>query len=76
MYSIQPFHIFLFPRVFMDNQSHTTPLSQSNVKEFIDSFDAFIFDCDGVLWRNTGIVDGVEQTMKLLRDLVNKEVFN
>ncbi|ORE05089.1 2-phosphoglycolate phosphatase [Rhizopus microsporus var. microsporus] len=35
---------------------------------FIDKYDNFLFDCDGVLWEGNRMFDGVRESMKLLRE--------
>lgn len=41
----------------------------------IKSVDAFIFDCDGVIWRGDSVIDGVPETLDMLRSLGKKLVF-
>ncbi|KAI8372044.1 HAD-like domain-containing protein [Choanephora cucurbitarum] len=41
---------------------------------FIDQYDNFLFDCDGVLWEGTRMFDGVKEAMTLLREK-GKRVF-
>ncbi|KAI8639671.1 HAD-like domain-containing protein [Parasitella parasitica] len=41
---------------------------------FINQYDNFLFDCDGVLWEGTHMFDGVPEAMKLLRSK-GKRVF-
>ncbi|GAA5804362.1 HAD-like domain-containing protein [Helicostylum pulchrum] len=41
---------------------------------FIDKYDNFLFDCDGVLWEGTNTFDGVAESMTLLREK-GKRVF-
>ncbi|KAG2191922.1 hypothetical protein INT46_011649 [Mucor plumbeus] len=41
---------------------------------FIDQYDNFLFDCDGVLWEGTHMFDGVPEAMELLRSK-GKRVF-
>ena len=36
---------------------------------------AFIFDCDGVIWRGDSVLDGVPETLAALRALGKKLVF-
>ncbi|KAI9484716.1 HAD-like domain-containing protein [Zychaea mexicana] len=36
-------------------------------KTFVDKFDNFLFDCDGVLWEGTKLIPGVEKAMEELR---------
>ncbi|KEZ46881.1 4-nitrophenylphosphatase [Scedosporium apiospermum] len=37
------------------------------INEFLDRFDAFLFDCDGVLWSGDIVFEGVPETLNLLR---------
>lgn len=37
------------------------------ITEFIDKFDTFLFDCDGVLWSGDHIFEGVPEVISLLR---------
>ena len=36
-------------------------------EELIDKVSAFIFDCDGVIWRGDSVIDGVPETLDWLR---------
>ena len=47
-------------------------VDSSNAQTFIDSIDAFVFDCDGVLWDagEPTPIEGVVKTMEMLRKLV------
>ena len=36
-------------------------------KALIDKVSAFIFDCDGVIWRGDSVIDGVPETLDWLR---------
>ncbi|KAL2314953.1 4-nitrophenylphosphatase [Schizosaccharomyces pombe] len=49
--------------------------SPKEYKEFIDKFDVFLFDCDGVLWSGSKPIPGVTDTMKLLRSLGKQIIF-
>lgn len=33
-------------------------LTSANVSSWVDRFDTFIFDCDGVLWRGPHVIEG------------------
>ncbi|KNG89964.1 4-nitrophenylphosphatase [Aspergillus nomiae NRRL 13137] len=37
------------------------------IREFIDKFDVFLFDCDGVLWSGDHTFPGTNETLELLR---------
>ncbi|KAG1140411.1 hypothetical protein G6F37_001774 [Rhizopus arrhizus] len=37
-------------------------------EEFINKYDNFLFDCDGVLWEGNNMFEGVAESMKLLRE--------
>eukprot|EP00246_Nothoceros_aenigmaticus_P003434 TRINITY_DN14596_c0_g1_i2.p1 TRINITY_DN14596_c0_g1~~TRINITY_DN14596_c0_g1_i2.p1 ORF type:complete len:380 (-),score=75.11 TRINITY_DN14596_c0_g1_i2:299-1438(-) len=41
----------------------------------IDSVETFIFDCDGVIWKGDTLIDGVPETLDLLRSLGKRLVF-
>ncbi|KAJ9566893.1 hypothetical protein OSB04_002859 [Centaurea solstitialis] len=59
----------------MGDQKSTTHLSPTNVRHLLDSLDAFLFDCDGVIWKGDTLIDGVPQTLEMLRSKGKKVVF-
>ncbi|EXB64607.1 hypothetical protein L484_017939 [Morus notabilis] len=50
-------------------------LSPHNTPDLLDSVDAFLFDCDGVIWKGESLIDGVPQTLDFLRSKGKKLVF-
>ncbi|KAG9041082.1 hypothetical protein FS837_012763 [Tulasnella sp. UAMH 9824] len=56
----------------------THPLKLSSKAEyasFVDRFDTFMFDCDGVLWHDEELVPGAVQVLEHLRSLKKKIIF-
>ncbi|KAG4946040.1 hypothetical protein JHK87_042047 [Glycine soja] len=51
------------------------PLSPLNCRDLFDSLEAFLFDCDGVIWKGDELIDGVPQTLEMLRAKGKKLVF-
>jgi hypothetical protein len=50
---------------------HGKELDQESVLNFLNNFDHFIFDCDGVLWRGQDTsIPKADQFISLLRKLV------
>nr|XP_016433186.1 PREDICTED: phosphoglycolate phosphatase 1B, chloroplastic-like [Nicotiana tabacum] len=47
----------------------------TNPGELIDSVETFIFDCDGVIWKGDKLIDGVPETLDLLREKGKRLVF-
>ncbi|KXX72855.1 4-nitrophenylphosphatase [Madurella mycetomatis] len=45
------------------------------INEFIDRFDVFLLDCDGVIWSGDHVFEGVVETLELLRSRGKKTVF-
>lgn len=43
--------------------------------ELIKRVECFIFDCDGVIWRGDSVIEGVPETLELLRSLGKKLFF-
>ncbi|GAB2229169.1 hypothetical protein Droror1_Dr00023305 [Drosera rotundifolia] len=43
--------------------------------ELIGSVETFIFDCDGVIWKGDKLIDGVGETLDLLRSKRKRLVF-
>ncbi|TYZ65420.1 hypothetical protein PybrP1_002497 [[Pythium] brassicae (nom. inval.)] len=44
-------------------------------QRWIDGLDAFLFDCDGVLWRGDAGIPGAREAIELLRSLGKRVVF-
>ncbi|KAH6768764.1 2-phosphoglycolate phosphatase 2 [Perilla frutescens var. frutescens] len=55
-----------------DKCQRLTPQTTANL---LDSVDAFLFDCDGVIWKGDVLIDGVSDTLDLLRSMGKKLVF-
>ncbi|KAI3762302.1 hypothetical protein L1987_52727 [Smallanthus sonchifolius] len=46
-----------------------------NADALIDSVETFIFDCDGVIWKGDKLIEGVPETLELLRSKGKRLVF-
>lgn len=42
----------------------SSPIDYENL---LNSYDTWLFDCDGVLWRGNQVIDGVAQVLNILR---------
>ncbi|RAL02929.1 4-nitrophenylphosphatase [Aspergillus ibericus CBS 121593] len=47
----------------------------AGIREFIDKFDVFLFDCDGVLWSGDHVFPGTNETLEMLRSKGKQVVF-
>lgn len=41
--------------------------SVQDYQKLLDSYDTWLFDCDGVIWQGTRIVEGVLEVLQFLR---------
>ncbi|KAF7191253.1 4-nitrophenylphosphatase [Pseudocercospora fuligena] len=48
---------------------------EAGIEAFIDKFDTFLFDCDGVLWSGDHLFPNVPQTIDMLRKKGKQLVF-
>jgi len=44
-------------------------------KELLDKYDTWMFDCDGVLWRGDGLIDGAVEVLQVLRSQKKRILF-
>ncbi|ORY28272.1 HAD-like domain-containing protein [Naematelia encephala] len=49
--------------------------SPEEYKKLIDSVDTFLLDCDGVIYHGSVVVDGVRETLSMLRKAGKKLIF-
>lgn len=49
--------------------------TQEDKEALVKRVDAFIFDCDGVIWRGDSVIDGVPDTLDFLRSQGKKLIF-
>ncbi|KAF9556076.1 p-nitrophenyl phosphatase [Agrocybe pediades] len=49
--------------------------SKEDYQKLLDSYDTWLFDCDGVLWRGDHLIEGVVEVLDLLRRNNKKVVF-
>merc|ERR1719183_1224231 len=65
-----------FSRMALNVKAATvTKLQDSDKPSFVDSAEAFIFDCDGVIWRGDSIIPGIPETLDMLRAKGKKLIF-
>ncbi|CAL0303268.1 unnamed protein product [Lupinus luteus] len=55
--------------------THASAQPLKNADELIDSVETFIFDCDGVIWKGDSLIEGVPETLDLLRSKGKRLVF-
>lgn len=48
---------------------------QSAINDFLDKFDVFLFDCDGVLWSGDHLFPGIVDTLEMIRSKGKRVVF-
>jgi len=41
--------------------------SKEDYQKLLDTYDTWLFDCDGVLWRGDHLIEGVIEVLDLLR---------
>ena len=51
---------------------HLTSLSKEEFKNFIESIDVILSDCDGVLWRETEVIQNSPETVNKFKQLGKK----
>ncbi|KAG0452119.1 hypothetical protein HPP92_025846 [Vanilla planifolia] len=63
--------------VNVDSEKSSTyrSLTSESAKDLIESVDAFLFDCDGVIWKGDKLIDGVPEALQALRSMGKRLVF-
>ncbi|CAM6083514.1 unnamed protein product [Calypogeia fissa] len=47
----------------------------TDAAQLISGVETFVFDCDGVIWKGDKLIDGVPETLDMLRSLGKKLIF-
>ena len=50
-------------------------LKDEDKKSLVDSVETFIFDCDGVIWKGDSLIEGVPETIAMLRAMGKRLIF-
>lgn len=61
--------------IFSTMTAVTQRLKCKSFSQWIKGLDAFLFDCDGVLWRGAAPIEGAANVINLLRSLNKRVVF-
>ncbi|GER33821.1 2-phosphoglycolate phosphatase 2 [Striga asiatica] len=59
----------------IDKELSCPRLNPKSTADLLYSVDAFLFDCDGVIWKGDALIDGVSETLDALRAMDKKLVF-
>ncbi|KAJ2254727.1 hypothetical protein GGI13_001990 [Coemansia sp. RSA 455] len=49
--------------------------TRGDYEAFVDRYDTFLFDCDGVIWRGNTVIDNVPATLDMLRKRGKRLIF-
>eukprot|EP00227_Mantoniella_beaufortii_P016858 CAMPEP_0197591582 /NCGR_PEP_ID=MMETSP1326-20131121/13793_1 /TAXON_ID=1155430 /ORGANISM="Genus nov. species nov., Strain RCC2288" /LENGTH=351 /DNA_ID=CAMNT_0043157103 /DNA_START=19 /DNA_END=1074 /DNA_ORIENTATION=- len=55
--------------------AQVTPLKDGDKQGLVDSVETFIFDCDGVIWKGDKLIEGVSDTIDMLRGMGKRLIF-
>ncbi|PVU93232.1 hypothetical protein BB561_003392 [Smittium simulii] len=50
-------------------------LTVEDYRKLVDKYDTFLFDCDGVIWLGTTIIEGVKESIAFLKSQNKRVVF-
>lgn len=50
-------------------------LGESDKLPLLQATNTFIFDCDGVIWKGDCLIEGIEETLDMLRSMGKRLVF-
>ncbi|CAG9461895.1 unnamed protein product [Pedinophyceae sp. YPF-701] len=56
-------------------QAAASPITEDEKMAMIERTKVFIFDCDGVIWRGDSLIEGVPDTLDMLRAMGKKLFF-
>ncbi|KAL7130488.1 hypothetical protein ABFS83_13G137500 [Erythranthe nasuta] len=62
-------------KLTIEEKSSCQILTPQTTVKLLDSVDVFLFDCDGVIWKGDVLIDGVSETLDMLRAMGKKLVF-
>jgi len=62
-------------RIAMSARAEINLLGDSDKKPLVDSVETFIFDCDGVIWKGDSLIEGVKETIAMLRGMGKRLIF-
>eukprot|EP01024_Parvocaulis_polyphysoides_P007373 TRINITY_DN12197_c0_g2_i3.p1 TRINITY_DN12197_c0_g2~~TRINITY_DN12197_c0_g2_i3.p1 ORF type:complete len:375 (-),score=35.53 TRINITY_DN12197_c0_g2_i3:265-1320(-) len=57
------------------NSAGTKLATDQDKVNLVNNCDCFIFDCDGVIWRGDVLIDGVPETLDMLKAMGKKLIF-
>ena len=49
--------------------------SQEDMRAMLAAYDAWVFDCDGTLWKGSELIAGCKEALQLLRDAGKRVIF-
>ena len=56
-------------------RANAPKMSPPDAKSLVDATETFIFDCDGVIWKGDSLIEGVPETLDLLRSMGKRLIF-
>ena len=50
-------------------------ITEEEKRALLDKTDVFVFDCDGVIWKGDSLIEGVPETLEMLKAMGKKMFF-
>ena len=63
------------PKRMIAKAAQSKQLAESDKLPLIEATNTFIFDCDGVIWKGDCLIEGIEETLDMLRSMGKRLIF-
>eukprot|EP00670_Eutreptiella_braarudii_P005575 CAMPEP_0174285700 /NCGR_PEP_ID=MMETSP0809-20121228/9436_1 /TAXON_ID=73025 ORGANISM="Eutreptiella gymnastica-like, Strain CCMP1594" /NCGR_SAMPLE_ID=MMETSP0809 /ASSEMBLY_ACC=CAM_ASM_000658 /LENGTH=474 /DNA_ID=CAMNT_0015381539 /DNA_START=28 /DNA_END=1452 /DNA_ORIENTATION=+ len=59
----------------VETSKRSAMITEEEKRALLDKTDVFVFDCDGVIWKGDSLIEGVPETLEMLKAMGKKMFF-